>query len=165
MNKSIVVVLQTCLLYLALVNSPVAQVTARKDLSSLNGVYEWMSQEIRTKKPSPSVFLLSPPEWNGTWQINDGFFSSQLMKNRREKFFDCNDQDLGYESFAGTYVIDNDQIVFTQKYSLNPLYKGRPVVMRYRTEGNKLIFVQKLTPIIEDLREGIITITLVKVSK
>ncbi|MEO8649807.1 MAG: hypothetical protein ABI539_11635 [Acidobacteriota bacterium] len=128
-------------------------------VNNINGVFEWISEEVRTTRPN-NYSLTTSENWQGQWQIYDGYFSSVLMKRDRFNFFDRKNSDLGYESFAGTYMISKDEIVFVQTFSLNPLYNGRPVTMKYRLNGDKLVLKQILRPTIEDSREGEITITL-----
>ena len=128
---------------------------------SIEGVYEFVSQEINTTKPTKEKVILSQPEWKGMWQINKGYFSSILMKNERNHFFDCEEQDLGYESFAGGYILKDNKIVFTQEYSLHPFYKGRPITVEYKkVGGDTLVLIQVLHPTVEDMREGSIKTTL-----
>lgn len=132
---------------------------------NIEGVYELVTQEVNITKPHKESYSLTPPRWTGIWQFNSGYFSSVLMKDERSNFFDCEERDLGYESFAGTYTLEGDEITFKQNYSLHPFYKGRPVVMNYSLKKNTLILIQVLHPGIEDMSEGTIKIVLRRLPK
>ena len=134
--------------------------TISKGNKNIEGVYELVSQEINIAAPYKESYVISPPRWTGIWQIHDGYFSSVLMKDERNKFFDCEERDLGYESFAGIYTLEGDEILFKQNYSLHPFYKSRPVIMKYTIKPNTLILMQIFRPTTEDKSEGTMKITL-----
>jgi hypothetical protein len=140
--------------------------TSSKNVKALDGTYELVSQDVNITKPHPESYSLKEPRWKGMWQIQNGYFSSVLMKEVRDNFYECEDRDLGYESFAGTYELrGKDEILFKQAYSLNPLHKNRFVRMKYSISNDVLKLTQVLHPGIEDLSEGTVTIILKRVSK
>jgi len=132
----------------------------------IEGVYEFVSQEIiitksgnKTINPSEK-HLLSSPRWTGLWIINEGYFSSVLMKEERNNFFDCEKRDLAYESFAGTYEVEGNKISFKQNYSLHPFFKGRPISMMYKVNKDILTLYKDIHPTMEEMVEGTMTIIL-----
>lgn len=128
-------------------------------------MYQLVSQEVNITKPHKESYSFTPPRWTGMWQIHQGYFSSVLMKEKRDKFFECEQRELGYESFAGTYTLDGDEILFTQHYSLHPFHQGRPVVMKYAIKNDTLTLIQAVDPGIEDMTDGTVKIVLRRVSK
>ena len=128
----------------------------------IEGVYEFISEEADLTKPTKEKYTMAPPEWQGIWQIQKGYLSKSLMASRGRKQFDCKERDFGYETFAGKYTIEGDEIRFIPSYSLNPISLGRTIRMKIEIKNDTLILTQKLTPIIEDTREGTIKITLKK---
>ena len=132
----------------------------------IEGVYDFVSQEITitksgniTKTPAEKHILASP-RWTGLWQINNGYFSSFLMKAERDTSSSCEKRLSEFEAFAGTYGVDGDEITFKQNYSLDPFFKGRPVIMSYKIENNILTLSKHIYPTIEDMKEGTMIITL-----
>lgn len=133
---------------------------------SIEGLYEFVSQEIKITKPAKEEFTLSPPEWTGIWQIHDGYYSSVLMMSDRSKFFECGEaRQLGYESFAGNYTITGKIIKFERSYSFHPLYEGKLAFMEYEINKDTLILTETLIPHIEDMRAGTVKIVLKKFDK
>jgi hypothetical protein len=127
----------------------------------LDGVYEFLSESTVLTKPTKSAYKRMAPEWGGVWQFQNGYYTRMLMKRRRDKFFNSKKlDDLGFESFAGTYEIDGESILFRQTYAFNPLNVGGSVLLAYRLDGDILTLTQTLHPYIEDLREGTLTIVL-----
>jgi hypothetical protein len=127
----------------------------------LDGVYEFVSESTILTKPTKSAYKRMPPEWGGVWQFQNGYYTRMLMKRSRDRFFDSKKlDDLGFESFAGTYEIDGKNILFKQTYAFNPLNVGGSALLAYRLDGDILTLTQTLHPYIEDLREGTVTIVL-----
>lgn len=138
--------------------------SSNKVADDILGTYEVVSHVIKITKPKNQTIILSEPDWKGLWLINSGHFTSILMKQKRDKFFARIDQDLGFEAFAGTFVLDGEEIKLKQDYSFHPFFVGRPVVMKYRIEGGILTLTQSIKPTLEDMREGQISITLKRIA-
>jgi hypothetical protein len=124
---------------------------------SLDGVYEFVSESTVLTKPRNTTYKRTSSEWAGVWQFQNGHYTRVLMKRRRDKFFNHKKlDDLGFESFAGSYKIEGESVLLKQSYALNPLNVDGFVLMAYRIDGNTLTLVQTLHPYLEDLREGTI---------
>jgi hypothetical protein len=129
--------------------------------NKLDGVYEFVSESVVLTKPKKTAHKLTSPEWNGIWQFQNGYFTSVLMKKRRDTFFNPQKrEDFGFESSAGSYEIKGNGIMLTQSYTFHPFEAGRSILMDYRFDGDTLVLTQTLKPYVEDLREGTITIVL-----
>jgi hypothetical protein len=130
---------------------------------NLDGVYELVSQNVRLTKPVKETYSLNPPRWKGLWIIRAGHFSSILSKSQRNelRLRGSDEGKAEFESFAGTYKVNGEDIIFTQQFSWNPLFEGRPVIMSWRRKGRDiLVLTQRLHPHVEDSSEGSITIVL-----
>lgn len=126
----------------------------------MEGVYEFVSETTFLTKPTQSTNNRTPPAWRGIWQFQNGRFTSVLMKARRDAFFNCKNQDLGFESSAGAYEADEKNVTLTQTYTLSPFDVDRSLQMAYQIDGYSLTLTQTLYPYVEDLREGRVVTTL-----
>jgi hypothetical protein len=127
----------------------------------LDGVYEFVSESTILTKPRNTTYKRTSSEWVGVWQFQNGHYTRVLMKRRRDNFFNPKKlDDLGFESFAGSYKIEGENVLLKQSYALNPLNVDGSVLMAYRIDGDTLTLIQTLHPYIEDLREGTITTVL-----
>lgn len=132
--------------------------------STLDGVYEFVSESTVLTAPKRSVQERISAQWSGVWQFQSGHYTQVLMKRRRDNFFNSKTLgDLGFESSAGSYEIQEENILLRRRYSFNPLNVDGFVLMAYRTDGNTLTLTQTLHPYVEDLREGTITTVLRRV--
>ena len=132
--------------------------------SRLDGVYEFVSESTVLTKPKKTAYKRMSPEWAGIWQFQNGYYSRVMMKRRRENFFEPKKfEDLGFESFAGSYEIKEGSVWLRQPYAFNPLNVDRSALMTYRIDGDTLVLIEKLHPYIEDLREGTVTTVLRRV--
>ena len=127
----------------------------------LDGVYEFISESTVLTKPRKTSLKRSKPEWGGVWHFQKNYYSCLLMERKRESFYDPKKlDDFGFESFSGTYELEGDSVRLIQDYAFNPYSIGRSVQMKYKIEGERLTMTQSLSPYLEDLREGTITIVL-----
>jgi hypothetical protein len=127
---------------------------------SIEGVYEFVSESTQLTKPKKETFKRTPPDWAGIWQFQKGHFTSVLMKARRDRFFARNNQDLGFESSAGSYGVKGKDVELTQTYTLSPFDVGGSLLMAYDIDGDTLTLTETLYPHVEDLREGTIVLVL-----
>ncbi|MFN0110026.1 MAG: hypothetical protein ACKVZH_14320 [Blastocatellia bacterium] len=162
---SIEILLSITLIFFVLTSNSASNGLLFDTSDSFEGIYELVSQEIDITGPQKASYSLAPPKWGGLWLFQGGYFSSVLMKEERERFFECKDQNLGYESFAGIYTLEDNKILFKQSFSLHPYYKNRPVIMNYQIKSNTLTLTQVLRPTVEDKTEGTVKVILRKLPK
>src|SRR5215469_14777570 len=79
----------------------------------IEGVYEVVAETTALTKPTRTTLQRTAPTWSGIWQFQKGRFTSVLMKGRRDRFFDRKNQDLGFESSAGAYSVDGENVDMT----------------------------------------------------
>lgn len=128
--------------------------TQIKPQSDVEGNYEFVSHQIDTTKPTRARVLLSPPEWSGMLQISNGFFTKIQVNTSPSSQSECEKPSGIYDFSAGKYSIEGDLIILYQTYAIHPYFRGRPVAMNFKFEGDMLILSQVLTPTLEDMREG-----------
>lgn len=126
----------------------------------LDGVYEFVSESTVLTKPRKTAYESTSSEWGGIWQFQNGYYTRVLMKRRRDNFFSKKLEDLGFESFAGSYEIEGKNVRLIQKYAIHPFDVDRSALMEYRIDGDTLTLIQTLHPYLEDPREGTITTVL-----
>ena len=132
-----------------------------RDTDKLDGVYEFVSESVVLTEPKKTSYKRASPEWGGIWQFQKGYFTSVLMKGRRDNFFDPKKlEDFGFESSTGPYEIQGKSISLIQTYTFHPFEVDRSILVDYRFKGNTLILTQTLQPYVEDLRKGTITTVL-----
>lgn len=132
---------------------------------AIDGVYEFVSQRSVLAKPENVDIIDSSPNWRGLWIFRYPYFSSTLMQTRRVRYFEeSENREIGYESFAGEFSVTAKSVNLVQRFSLNPLFEGRIVVLSFQRRGNILTLTQRLLPYIEDGREGQLTLVLRKIS-
>ena len=121
----------------------------------LDGVYEFVSESTVLTKPRKTSQKRSKLEWGGVWQFHSGYYTQILMKRKRESFFNPQKLvDFGFESFSGTYKIEEGRVVLKQEYAFNPYNVGGTIQLKYRIEGDRLTLTQSLYPHVENLSEG-----------
>ena len=131
----------------------------------LDGAYDFVSESVELTRPSERTYKRESPQWKGLWQFHNGFFTCVLMKGRRPLTMGRKGiPELGFESFAGTYVLEGDSIRLEQSFAISPLDVGRSRVMSYQVNGDLLILRETLYPHVEDLRDGVITTVLRKLN-
>ena len=136
------------------------QVIARGS-DKLDGVYEFVSESVVLTEPEKTAYKRISSEWGGIWQFQNGYFTSVLMKRRRDTFFNPQKrEDFGFESSAGPYEIEGKSIRLIQTYTFHPFEVDRSILVDYRFDGDTLVLTQTLKPYVEDLRRGTITIVL-----
>lgn len=129
--------------------------------NKLDGVYEFVSESLVLTEPKEITHKRTSPDWNGIWQFQNGYFTSVLMKGRRDTFFNPKArEDFGFESSAGPYEIKGNNIRLTQAYTFHPFEVDRSILMDYRFDGDTLVLTRTLKPYVRDLRRGTITTVL-----
>jgi hypothetical protein len=124
-------------------------------------VYEFVSESEVLTEPKKTAHKRTSPEWNGIWQFQNGYFTSVLMKKRRDTFFNPKKrEDYGFESSAGPCEIKENSIRLTQAYTFHPFEAGRSIDMDYRFDGDNLVLTQTLEPTVESFGRGTITTVL-----
>jgi len=125
------------------------------DSRTVEGAYEFVSETVMITSPNKGTEKRTSDEWTGLWFFQHGRFSETLMKKKRSwPPFPTNEQDLGYESSAGTYDYNNDTLVLRHELSLNPFSGGRNSVFDCRIEGETLTLTETKMPYMESLTEG-----------
>lgn len=128
---------------------------------SLEGAYEFISETTVLTKPQNMSERRTSNEWVGVWFFRDGQFSQTLMKKKRNWYpFPPNQQDLAYESSAGTFEVSGKNLLLKQTIALNPLAAGGFLGVEYQLEGDILTLTESIHASREDLSEGQRTIVL-----
>lgn len=123
--------------------------------AQLDGAYEFVSETTILTKPKALTMRIVAPEWHGLWFFQGDRFSQTIMKRGRlystyPKFH----RELGYDSSAGTYVIDDNTIRLRKQIALHPLSAGRSVTLAYQIDGDTLTLIETMNPYPEDLSQG-----------
>lgn len=137
---------------------------ARSDKDPFEGVYEFVSQETTTTKPKKEKHLISAPEWVGSWHLSQGYFSMILMRKKRTKYAEREKYDADYDSFGGTYTVEDGTLTLIPNYALRPADQDAPIYVEFKLSNNILTLTQILRPYVGDIREGTIVTTLRKIS-
>lgn len=121
----------------------------------LDGAYELVSETTILTKPQKLTTRRTSDDWTGTWLFHNGRYSQASMKKIRDWYsFPRNQEDLGYESSAGTYKVKGNNITLQDDVSLNPLGIGRITLLEYELKGDTLSLTETMHPYMEDLSEG-----------
>jgi len=130
-------------------------------IPNLNGVYEFISESTLITAPRKSSYQRTSTDWSGVWHLQDGYYTRVLMKRQRPRFFEPKKlDDLGFESFAGSYEVKGDTVLLSQQCAFNPLDVGGSSLFAYKIDGDTLTLIEKLHPRVESLGEGTVTIVL-----
>lgn len=121
-------------------------------LDKIDGVYEFVRDEMSIEEPEKRIIIRESPELTGYWIFKDGFFSETLMFAKRPMWgerFPRNATDLGYISSAGTYELHPNAMRLREAVTLNPHFVGRPYWMELSKQAEPLILTERWEPHVE----------------
>ena len=132
-------------------------------IHDITGAWKFISMEINLVKPEPERTQYLAPDWFGKWLFVDGHYSRFLEKTGRCGSA-CEEPEFEFEAFAGAYSFTDEKLVLRTSNSSNVFGIHRPSSFRVRITGNQMRLEGELTPIVEDMSEGTVTILLERIA-
>lgn len=126
-------------------------------LDRIDGVYEFIRDEVTIEEPEKKTIIRESAELTGYWIFKDGFYSETLMFKKRPMWgegFPRNASDLGYISSAGTYELHANSLKLREALNLNPHFVGRPYWVELTKKGDLLILTERWEPHVENRSKG-----------
>ena len=127
-------------------------------ISSVDGVYEFVSRTTTVEEPGNSSERLSAPEWFGLWIFHDGYFSQTRMMNIRADWtpahFPSDPRGLGFDGSSGTYSLKDDIIELKHMVNFYPGAIGAIEDVKYHLERETLTLTLDLIPGPESRAKG-----------
>lgn len=133
-------------------------VPAQSDNSSIDGVYEFISEVDVLTEPQKARVERRTPEWSGIWHFQRGYFSFVEMKGKRTQ--ELEKQDVDFYASAGPYQMKGTSLWLKRDYTISAPLVGLGLSFSYRFDGDNLILTRLLVPNVEDMRKGTSVITL-----
>jgi hypothetical protein len=119
-------------------------------VTTVDGIYEFVSRTTTITAPRQSTERLAAPEWYGLWIFRNGYFSQTRMKNIRPDWtpaqFPSNPQGLGFDGSSGTYVIKGDIIELDYRVNFYPGRIGAVEDLKYRFDNDTLTLTWEMLP-------------------
>jgi hypothetical protein len=130
----------------------------------IDGVYEFVSEQVDYIKPRKYSAKITTPEWEGLWIFKEGYYSFNSVKPNRNddwyKQYPISRSEFGYDSAAGTYSIVGDTIMLREHINMDKYMKYRPINYKYVINDKELVLTNHSLPIIERMTEEIVEIRL-----
>jgi hypothetical protein len=137
--------------------------------SSLDGVYEFVSETTTITSPEQSFTKRDEAEWKGLWMFQKGYFSFTMEKRDRSEWtprhFPDSPRGVGFDGASGKFINNGNELSLDYKLSFYPGRTPTTSTFQYSISDNKITLTEDLRPGRENAATGQRIIILRKITK
>lgn len=136
--------------------------SASNKTTSIDGVYDFVSETTMLTKPETKSIQRTSNDWVGVWCFHGDRFNYEMMFKRRPPFPKTM-HDLGYRSGVGRFELKDNNIILQPTISLDQVELLQSKTLDYKIQDRTLTLIENMTPYMENQAEGQRTTILRKV--